>query len=110
MNISDRHLVDRQNNKNATSDVHFQLQGPVVGQLALEFERAWELVTGRLIGRQPIINSPYRGAVSRTLTDGPDEVLDRLPLLLGAAIAGARHSIRIMTPYVLPRLDVIGAL
>src|SRR5690625_7054752 len=26
MNISDRHLVDRENNKNTTSDVHFQLQ------------------------------------------------------------------------------------
>jgi len=110
MNISDRHLVDKKNNKNATSDVHFQLQGPVVGQLALEFERAWEFVTGRLIGRQPIINSPYRGAVCRTLTDGPDEDLDRLPMLLGAAIASARHSIRIMTPYFLPPRELIGAL
>ena len=48
--------------------------------------------------------------ICRTLTDGPDEDLDRLTMLLSAAIASARDSIRIMTPYFLPPRELIGAL
>ncbi|HMA98260.1 MAG TPA: phospholipase D-like domain-containing protein, partial [Wenzhouxiangella sp.] len=46
----------------------------------------------------------------RTVTDGPDEDLDRLTMLLTAAIGEARHSVRIMTPYFLPPRDLIGAI
>ncbi|MDZ7790257.1 MAG: phospholipase D-like domain-containing protein [Xanthomonadales bacterium] len=110
MNISDRHRVDSPGKGAATADVHFRLSGPVVGQLALEFHRTWEFATGEVSNYRPTI-ATGRGAVScRTLTDGPDEDLDRMTMLLSAAIANARRSIRIMTPYFLPPRELIGAL
>jgi cardiolipin synthase len=110
MNISDRHRVETPGDGEATSDVHFRLSGPVVGQLALEFHRTWEFATGEKTQYNPAVNAE-QGAVScRTLTDGPDEDLDRMTMLLSAAIASARRSIRIMTPYFLPPRELIGAL
>jgi cardiolipin synthase A/B len=59
----------------------------------------------------PRLPSPQVGSLMcRTVTDGPDEDLDRLTMLLTAAIAEARQSIRIMTPYFLPPRELIGAI
>ncbi len=110
MNISDRHLVDDRDNRNCTTDVHFRLKGPVVLQLRQEFLRIWEFSTGTT-------DEPSRGRpdasgelACRTVTDGPDEDLDRLNMLLSAAIAEARQTVRIMTPYFLPSRELIGAI
>lgn len=110
MNISDRHRVDDPANANPTADVHFRLAGPVVGQLALEFYRTWEFATGEIVRRRPKIKAGRGEVICRTLTDGPDEDLDRMTMLLSAAISSARHSIRVMTPYFLPPRELIGAL
>ncbi|WP_404976173.1 phospholipase D-like domain-containing protein [Wenzhouxiangella sp. 15190] len=110
MNISDRHCVDSPGEAQATADVQFQLQGPVVGQLTLEFYRTWEFATGEAVDHQPDVDTKCGEAACRVLTDGPDEDLDRMTMLLAAAIASARDSIRIMTPYFLPPRELIGAL
>ncbi len=110
MNLSDRHLVEDPNNRSPAADLHFRLTGPVVGQLREEFLRLWRFATqSRDI--PPSIEITTDGPfMCRTLTDGPDEDLDRLNMLLGAAIAEARHSVRIMTPYFLPPRELIGAI
>lgn len=110
MNISDRHRIDDPGNARPTADVHCRLAGPVVGQLALEFYRTWEFATGEVVRYRPDVDTGQGQAICRTLTDGPDEDLDRLTMLLSAAIASARRSIRIMTPYFLPPRELIGAL
>ncbi|MEE4305128.1 MAG: phospholipase D-like domain-containing protein [Wenzhouxiangella sp.] len=110
MNISDRHCVDKPGKARPTADVHFRLRGPVVGQLALEFYRTWEFATGEIVRYRPTVETGHDEVICRTLTDGPDEDLDRMTMLLSAAIASARHSIRIMTPYFLPPRELIGAL
>jgi cardiolipin synthase len=44
------------------------------------------------------------------LVAGPDENMDRLELIFNGAIASARKSIDIMTPYFLPSRDMLAAL
>jgi len=110
MNIGDRHLVGQPGNRHATADLHFCLRGPVVAQMREEFFRMWHFATGQR-DAPPLLASRRRGNFAcRTITDGPDEDLDRLTMLLTAAIAEARQSIRIMTPYFLPPRELIGAL
>jgi cardiolipin synthase len=110
MNISDRHRTGASGEGRVTADVHFRLAGPIVGQLALEFYRTWEFATGEVVRYSPTVRATDDEVVCRTLTDGPDEDLDRMTMLLSAAIASARRSIRIMTPYFLPPRELIGAL
>ncbi len=110
MNIGDRHLVAETSNRNPTADLHFRLCGPMVAQMREEFFRMWRFTTGQH-DEPPRLASRRRGTFAcRTITDGPDEDLDRLTMLLTAAISEARQSIRIMTPYFLPPRELIGAL
>lgn len=110
MNIGDRHCVQMPENRHPTRDIHFRLEGPVVDQLSREFIRTWEFTTGEVI--EPCAAPrAHTGELScRTLTDGPNEDLDRLSMLLTSAISAARKSIHIMTPYFLPPREIIGAL
>jgi len=110
MNISDRHCVRMSDNPSPTQDVHFRLLGPVVEQLAEEFVRSWKMATEERIEVCPASVVGNGELNCRTVTDGPDEDLDRLSLLLTAAISAARHSIFVMTPYFLPPREIIGAL
>ena len=110
MNIGDRHLVDSARPRRATADLQFRLQGPVVSQLRAEFFRLWHLATGSSDEPPASRCEAAGGLLCRTITDGPDEDLDRLTMLLTAAIAEARSSVRIMTPYFLPPRELIGAI
>lgn len=110
MNLGDRHRVELADNKRPTADLHFRLRGPVVSQLREEFLRLWRFTTG--CTDEPAVRpaEPAGDLLCRTITDGPDEDLDRLTMLLTAAVSEARHSIRIMTPYFLPPRELVGAL
>ena len=110
MNLGDRHLVAKADNPRPTADLHFRLSGPVVAQLSFEFLRMWRFTTGS--GDEPAAQpvSHAGDLLCRTITDGPDEDLDRLTMLLIAAVAEARRSIRIMTPYFLPPRELVGAI
>jgi cardiolipin synthase len=44
------------------------------------------------------------------VTDGPDEDLDQITMLLNATIAQSRDSVRVMTPYFLPPRELIASL
>lgn len=48
--------------------------------------------------------------ISRGITDGPDEDLDKLRWAILAGLVSARESIRIATPYFLPDPSLISAL
>jgi len=111
MNIGDRHRLDPAVWKHPVADMHFRFDGPVAAQLEHEFLRSWEFVTG-----QPADDLPHSPPLEagechcRVLSDGPDEDLDQISLLLGAVIAQARESVNIMTPYFLPPRELVGAL
>lgn len=111
MNIGSRHMVT-ENRRTTAADTHFEIAGPVLNQLATAFAADWYLAT-REVWSSPLWadDQPAAGAsVCRVITDGPNEDLDHLRLVLQAAIVSARERVRIMTPYFLPPPELEAAL
>lgn len=93
-------------------DLHFRLEGPVVGQLQEVFAEDWAFTTREVLDG-PIWFPTLLSAghtTARTYTDGPDGDLEILRNVLQSAIASARESIRIVTPYFLPDQSLIHSL
>ncbi|MEN8821365.1 MAG: phospholipase D-like domain-containing protein [Abyssibacter sp.] len=111
MNIGSRYLIQEPSRVQA-ADTHFEVVGPVLSQLASVFSADWYLATGEAWApscwdaEQPAEG----GSICRVITDGPNEDLDHLRLVLEAAIGSARERIRIMTPYFLPPPELEAAL
>jgi cardiolipin synthase A/B len=97
-----------------TRDLHFRVEGPVVAHLQETFLEDWAFTTGeRLMGEAflPAQVSPEGAhAIARAIVDGPDEDIHMLQWTLFGALAAARRSIRIVTPYFLPDQALISAL
>ncbi|MBO9355650.1 cardiolipin synthase [Bordetella petrii] len=96
------------------SDVHFQLEGPVVAQLMSVFAHDWNFTTHETLDSAPWFPPPtgaLPGAVPmRCVPSGPDRaVVSTRNMLLGALAVAQRH-IRIQSPYFLPDQPLIGAL
>jgi cardiolipin synthase A/B len=94
------------------SDTHFLVKGPVVAQLSDAFADQWRFASGEsLTGERwrPTLKSAGECA-ARVVTSGPDQDLEKIELLILEAVACARHTIRIMTPYFLPDDRLITAL
>ncbi|MCF8025299.1 MAG: cardiolipin synthase [Desulfobacteraceae bacterium] len=110
MNIGDRHLVDAPKNRKRVADTHFRFEGPVVRQLEHSFLEDWYFCTGESV--EPTASHIVsRGtAVCRTITDGPNEPVDKLSTILVGAVATARRRVMIMTPYFLPSVEMISAI
>ncbi len=96
----------------AHKDLHFRLEGPVVGQLQETFAEDWAFTTReRLHGDVWFPPLEARGpVVARGIPDGPDEDFETLRQTLLGALACARRSVRIITPYFLPDSALITAL
>jgi len=111
MNLSFRHMARDPANPAPEHDLQCELRGPIVQQLSEAFAEDWRYSGG---GDCPCPAQPpaaaCRGAVCRVITDGPNEDLGQLTLVLMAAFAVARQRIRIMTPYFLPPRELIAAL
>src|SRR5262249_25745614 len=93
-------------------DLHFRVEGPVVGQLAEIFAMDWEFATNeRLEGPAWFPHlTPSGQSLCRGIPDGPDLDIDKIVLTILGAIGCARHSIDIVTPYFLPEQPLITAL
>ncbi|AXQ31411.1 cardiolipin synthase [Solimonas sp. K1W22B-7] len=111
MNIGLRHMAQDPENPHPETDMHFELRGPVVQQLAEVFAEDWRYAGG---GDCPCPEQPAPeiegGAICRVITDGPNEDLGQLTLVLLAALAAARRRVRIMTPYFLPPRELVAAM
>lgn len=107
MNIGNRHLIGCHGRP--MQDLHFLLRGPIVGQLAAAFGRDWFFATSEQL---PIANAPppVGSARCRVISDGPDEDIDKLLLLLISAIAAAHRRVCVMTPYFLPPRELATTL
>jgi cardiolipin synthase len=114
MNIGDRHLATRPNGQPGISDIHFRLRGPVIDQLQQVFDEDWSFVTGEALAEAEPVARDHGGtrdtAICRVVTDGPNEDLDKLIMILTGAVALSRRRVAIMTPYFLPPPTLINAL
>jgi cardiolipin synthase len=93
-------------------DIHFRLEGPIVGQVQESFAEDWLFSTREVLdgaGWFPTL-MPRGETTARVFTDGPDGTLDILRTVLMAALSSARESVRILTPYFLPDQAMIAAL
>lgn len=96
----------------AILDLHFALQGPVVGQLQRSFQEDWLFAAGEVLaGERWFPPLPAAGeTLARGISDGPDEDYDKLFWAYMAGINGARQSLFILTPYFLPEPELVAAL
>lgn len=111
MNIGDSYLAEDLGNPHRVVDLHFELRGPIVQQLAEVFLDDWTYACGER-WNPPLLDSHSepQGAVCRVIIDGPNEDLGNLTLVLIQAISDANHRVCIMTPYFLPPRELITAL
>jgi cardiolipin synthase len=93
-------------------DLHFRVQGPVVAQLQEAFVDDWLFTTKECLRGEGWFPKPVEagGVLARGVPDGPDEDYDKLRWTILGALALARQSVRIVTPYFLPDPAIISAL
>jgi len=93
-------------------DLHFQLEGPVVGRLQEAFAYDWAFTTREVLEGEawfPDLRDCGE-VIARVVTDGPDADFEKLRWTLLAALAEAQSSVRILTPYFLPDPALTTAL
>ena len=111
LNIADDNVLATRP-KLPVQDLHFRIEGPVVAQLAEAFADDWAFAVNEdLQGSTwaPQI-SPRPGKPSRVIDSGPDADLEKVEFAVLEAVACARSSIDVMTPYFLPDERLITAL
>src|SRR5690606_9731762 len=99
-------------NRHPIRDLQFRARGPVVAQLARVFANDWAFATRETLSGEawfpPL--SASGSVVARAIPDGPDEHFEVLKLIMLGALAQARHSVRIATPYFLPDASLVSGL
>jgi len=110
MNISDRQLRNQPGNRNETADIHFRMTGPIIGHLQQVFDEDWTFAVGKNIPYQAETAKGTGNAICRVVTDGPNEDLGKLTMIMTSAVALAQNRVAIMTPYFLPPATLINAL
>jgi cardiolipin synthase A/B len=111
INIRAGHCLARRP-RHPVQDIHFRVEGPVVTHLQEAFADDWLFATGESLrgeGWFPKLEKAGR-VLARGVTDGPDEDFEKLRWTLLGALAIARYSIRIVTPYFLPDPALVSAL
>ena len=111
INIDERTCLQRQP-RHPVQDLHFRVTGPVVAQFQDAFVDDWAFCTGELLQGKPWFSviEPAGSVLARGIPDGPDADFETLRLTLLGAIACARSSVLVVTPYFLPDASLIAAL
>jgi cardiolipin synthase len=111
MNIGDRHLARRIDPKRVV-DIHFRIDGPVVGQMHEAFLEDWHFACGEAVKAPTVYPPPAPGgeAFCRGISAGPNEDFEKLEWIVVGALNSARRRVRIMTPYFIPERPLITAI
>jgi cardiolipin synthase len=98
--------------RHPVQDLHFRITGPVVAQLQAVFAEDWAFCTGELLKGESWVSAwePEGPVLARGISDGPDDDFEKLRLTILGAIACARSSILVVTPYFLPDASLMTAL
>ena len=107
-----RHHVMAEAGRAPVKDVHFRIDGPVVAQMMEVFADDWWFTT-----REDLTGEPWfppigsaGPAVARGIAAGPHEEQPKMQWTLFGAVAEARRSVRIVTPYFLPDESLMTVL
>jgi cardiolipin synthase len=111
MNIRDSHLIETPG-RHHEQDTHFKLEGPVVEHFLDTFADDWAFVCGEVPSGPEWSGTdlPCGTVNARGIAFDPGENMEVLRLVVAGAVAAARKSIRIVTPYFIPEPSVITAL
>ena len=103
MNIADENVMAARPRR-PVQDTHFRITGPVVAQLVDAFADDWAFVMREALdGPDWFPPLEARGhAKARVVTSGPDQDVEKIEFAVLQAVACARASIYVMTPYFLP--------
>ena len=111
MNVGDENVMAT-HPKSPVQDTHFRFDGPVVCQLTEAFAQDWAFATGEDLDGDawfPAI-AEGDGVPARVVDSGPDEDIEKIEFAMLQAVACARESIAVMTPYFLPDDRLVSAL
>ncbi|MCG8455567.1 MAG: phospholipase D-like domain-containing protein, partial [Holophagales bacterium] len=128
MNIRIGHWIER-SPEHPVHDLHFRLEGPIVHPLQRVFAGDWAFASGRQIdpevffpgpeqGGNPTAhegdadprNDAFDGVIARVIDDGPADRFGHMRWSFLGALACARKTIRIATPYFLPDEGLVTGL
>lgn len=112
MNIRSNHCITSTTQNDGASDLHFQVAGPVVGDLQRIFLEDWFFVSGEhpdeLHNFPELVTSGT--ALARVIADGPDREFRKLEWIVMGALSSAKQQVCIMTPYFIPDRPMVTAL
>lgn len=109
MNIRAGHVLGWQP-RDAIRDLHFRIEGPLVGQLDEVFRGDWREATGEVLPVGAPSRESLGASVGRCLADGPDDPANSIRWTLMAALACSHERVRVVTPYFVPDAGLIAAL
>ncbi|MBL6751406.1 MAG: PLDc N-terminal domain-containing protein [Nevskia sp.] len=109
MNIADYHMAQGPQ-RERVQDLHFRIEGPLVQQIAAVFAADWQFAEGTPLAQAGAAPAHPGAAAGRVITDGPNEDIGKLAMVLVGALASARQRVWIMTPYLVPSLPLVAAL
>jgi cardiolipin synthase len=109
MNIGNRQLVNGPSRHRA-SDLHFRFRGSILEDCVRLFADDWKFSRGEPLGDWPADVGSHGPAHCRLISDGPDDTLDSLMLVIMGVVSSARSRVWIMTPYFLPERQILGCL
>ncbi|GMV12501.1 MAG: PLDc N-terminal domain-containing protein [Polyangiaceae bacterium] len=111
MNIRAGHVLGEAP-ESPVRDLQFRVDGPVVAQLMGCFAEDWAFCTAEVLSGgtwfPPL--EPAGTTLARAVPDGPDEDFEVLRQVLLVALASARRSVRVVTPYFVPDTSLIDGL
>ena len=111
MNIADRYIDGPSPNKK-WRDTHIRVTGNIVNSLQVSFATDWNFVRNDLIIDNTTASNKFSQEknVMQLITSGPTSSWSNIALIFHKAIAGAKKSIYIQTPYFLPTEALMKAL
>lgn len=111
INIRAGHRL-RSSPRHPVRDLHFRFAGPVVTHLQRVFAADWEFTCGERLRGEAWFPEPRPAGstLARVIADGPDEDIGKARWAIIGALATARESVKVLTPYLLPDQDLVTAL